>query len=231
MDISVDLFDAPLGLLCGIKDVNHQFTHLTNEMSKLVGYASNREITDNGLTDYDAKSKSAEYASHFIQEDIEIMETGKPITYLGNFCYIDDYWHTHIYHKTPYRTPQGEIKGVLFNIIELKGNPLKDFCLKLLTTDRKFNLHHGMQGSYKLDQAYKNANLSERQTECLFYIMRGKTPKEIAMVLEISIRTVYDHIERIKAELNCQTRSQIIDFCIEKGYLYTLPKGILSKTK
>lgn len=51
--------------------------------------------------------------------------------------------------------------------------------------------------------------LSKRQIECLSFLTMGKTTKEIALILEISIKTVEDHIKVLKLKLNCNKKSEL----------------------
>ncbi len=54
-------------------------------------------------------------------------------------------------------------------------------------------------------------NISCRENECLLYLSKGQSFKEIASNLNISSRTVESHLSNIKNKLNCYSKSQIID--------------------
>lgn len=53
-------------------------------------------------------------------------------------------------------------------------------------------------------------SLSKREKECVHYIVRGMSAREIGRELKISNRTVESHIASIKDKLDCYSRSQII---------------------
>lgn len=53
-----------------------------------------------------------------------------------------------------------------------------------------------------------HANLSEREIECLQWLIKGKTAGEIAVILQISKRTVEKHMLNIKEKLGCYTLFQ-----------------------
>lgn len=55
-----------------------------------------------------------------------------------------------------------------------------------------------------------NIPFSQRESECIYLMLLGKTTKETARKLGISPRTVETHINNIKAKLNCISRSQIL---------------------
>lgn len=69
-------------------------------------------------------------------------------------------------------------------------------------------------------------NLSKRQLECVLYLARGKTTKEIARILNVSPRTIESHFVHIKDKINCRTKSEILDKAIAEGILII----ILNKT-
>lgn len=48
--------------------------------------------------------------------------------------------------------------------------------------------------------------LTHREAEVLFWIMQGKRDSEIAIILDISTKTVSKHLERILSKLNVETR-------------------------
>ena len=55
-----------------------------------------------------------------------------------------------------------------------------------------------------------------RQKECVSHMVRGRTYKEIAKILNISPRTVETHIEHIKDKLGCYSRADIINKFFEE---------------
>jgi DNA-binding CsgD family transcriptional regulator len=62
--------------------------------------------------------------------------------------------------------------------------------------------------SYKLDD---KVSLSKREFECLFYLVQGRTMKEIARFMNLSFRTIEFHLNNVKRKLNCNKKSQVID--------------------
>lgn len=60
----------------------------------------------------------------------------------------------------------------------------------------------------------KNAAMTPREFECLYWLSRGKTTAEIAPLLKISERTVNFHITNICAKLGAANRAQAIALAI-----------------
>lgn len=59
--------------------------------------------------------------------------------------------------------------------------------------------------------SYGEIYFTQRQKEIIIYMIRGKTAKEIATILELSQRTIEHHIENIKLKTNSSSRSELID--------------------
>lgn len=56
----------------------------------------------------------------------------------------------------------------------------------------------------------KLVNLSEREKDCLRYLIEGKTAKETACLLNLSHRTIEYYFENLKDKLNCVTKRELI---------------------
>ena len=60
--------------------------------------------------------------------------------------------------------------------------------------------------------------LSSREIEILTLIAEGKSSKEIAGLLSISIMTVYNHRVNIKDKLELRRNADLVKYAIHKGY-------------
>jgi DNA-binding CsgD family transcriptional regulator len=60
-----------------------------------------------------------------------------------------------------------------------------------------------------------HAHLSEREREICSVITRGLSAREIGEDLELSKRTVESYIENIKTKLNCFTKAEMIQKCLD----------------
>jgi len=61
--------------------------------------------------------------------------------------------------------------------------------------------HLGPQFSYQY--------LTDKELQCLYWLIRGKTLPEISIILAMSERTAEKHIENVKRKLNCHTQCEI----------------------
>lgn len=58
-------------------------------------------------------------------------------------------------------------------------------------------------------------------------MLRGKSMKEIATILNLSVRTVESYFAIIKLKLGCSNKSQIIEKAINSGFLHYIPNSII----
>ena len=58
---------------------------------------------------------------------------------------------------------------------------------------------------------------SDRELDCMYELCRGKTMKGIASCFGISPRTVESHLRNIKHKLQCNYKSEIIEFCFNNS--------------
>lgn len=72
-------------------------------------------------------------------------------------------------------------------------------------------------------------NLTKCERECLFFLLRGYSAKMIANTFFRTVNSVEAHIEKIKNKFNVSSKFELIAKAIQKGYLYDMPKTLLSK--
>lgn len=69
------------------------------------------------------------------------------------------------------------------------------------------------------DPTINNIKLSNRQKECLHFLARGMTIKEIGMTLNLSPKTIENYLSLLKVKLQCFTRSQLVNKAFEFGLI------------
>lgn len=81
--------------------------------------------------------------------------------------------------------------------------------------------------SYALTLPFGKVSLSNRETACLLFLMKGKTAKQIAREMCISYRTVECFITHIKEKMHCNLKSEIIALAYEYDLLKTVQKDLM----
>lgn len=69
------------------------------------------------------------------------------------------------------------------------------------------------------EPAFETEPLTTREREILKLVAEGKSNKEVASLLNISIRTVEHHRANIMDKLNLKNIAELIKYAIQKGYI------------
>lgn len=68
--------------------------------------------------------------------------------------------------------------------------------------------------------------LTARQAECMYFLIRGKSAKEIGRILTLSSRTIETYLENLKDKLKCQGTAELIEMAIDSGFAsFKLPNN------
>ena len=108
--------------------------------------------------------------------------------------------------------PKNISKRELLNAVEKVANGEEYFAEEI----QKIIIKSMMQKSNSIDVPKLNT-LSKREVELLKLIVEGKTNKEIADELFISVRTVESHKNHIMVKLELKNQVELIKFAIKEG--------------
>lgn len=195
-----------------------------NELAaKYCGLKSPLELE--GLTDYEVKAPFAQHAEEYKRQDQIVLKEKTTLDIFGVYLCNHGIYETVMTRKVPLRKDNIVI-GTLYQATVLSKKFITSFVNALLKIDNKYDdFNKNKQRSYLCNRKYidDEINLTQRESECLFFILRGSPLPKIANILNISARTVEKHIENIKAKMGVHFKSQLIERAIAKGYLYTIP--------
>src|SRR5262249_16201397 len=71
--------------------------------------------------------------------------------------------------------------------------------------------------------------LSMRQEECLYYLLKGFTAKETGKILNLSHRTVEKYLNNLKDKFKCHKKTNLITKAIESGGNLLIPRNLIIK--
>ncbi len=210
-----------------VMDKDSRFIYSNDYTAKLFGYAHEEEII--GLDAYGMRCQASESAPQMIQQDQLVYRTGQELTMLDIHKYAYGDTKILLTKKTPYRE-QGEIVGTICLCTELHSQALREFCASLIHSERKYNaMAISAERSYSIGSTTHKKQLTERESDCIFYLLRGNTIKQIGRCLDISPRTVETYLEKIKNKLGCSHKSEIIEYCLNEGLLNYIPRNIFQQ--
>lgn len=213
-------FTYSMPSLMGIKNADSIYVQMTDQTAQLLGWKNGDACL--GKTDYDIPCDAFQFAKTFIEQDKKVIQSQKTMLILDVHRY-----------KTGTKILLGsktylESNEVLINSIDISDCIIFQNYIKLIQMDSKFTHKHGA-ASYILNADHCPLPLTEKQKNCLFLLIRGKTIKEIAAILNLSPRTVEDHIKTIKNKFQCNSKGQVIEKAIHEGFLFYVPDHFQKK--
>lgn len=209
------------GLRC-IKDLDSNFTGFSQEFAELLGWKSADDPV--GKTDHDIPCAASRFAEGFREMDKMVYQQGKKLLALDIQSYTTG-WKLVLAEKSPIFNKNKAIIGSFHQCTDVSDMALLKPYLMLHHINTRLLGNTTRPASYILSDTHRPFELTEKQGNCLFLLVRGKTNKEIAKMLKISPRTVECHVDAIKHKLACPKRADLIAKAIDGGYLYYVPEN------
>jgi len=209
----------------GVVDLESHYLYANNKLSKLI-FEKNKIHPEDKLTHYDIQGPVNNYAKNFQAEDKLAFSSDKMIKIFGCYHCKGDDWRVVLGGKNTFDI-DGK-KALFYDYFDVTQTKLRHIGMLLTDSHRKtFHENNWRQVSYILTDCYESLGLTVRQSECLFYLVRGKTASEIAQILFRSKRTIESHIDTLKLKLQCETRSEIISKIFDLKLDTTIPNSVI----
>jgi DNA-binding CsgD family transcriptional regulator len=213
----------------GCKDANSVFMYANKAYADIIGVGRDNHLDIIGRTDFDMPCETVNCAEIFRKQDKEVMAVEKSMRILDIHPFAGNKWKAYIFTKTSLydSTDQTKVIGTIFHGADITNSQNLELgsFLSRITEDVHTELLGG-QTSFLLSHEFNEVKLSAREAETLFFILRGKTAKQIARVLGISDRTVHDFLERLKIKFAAFNKSELIDKAIQAGFLNCIPERL-----
>jgi DNA-binding CsgD family transcriptional regulator len=176
--------------------------YVNERTAETMGYAS---VTEGlGKTMFDISP--TDNALSIIKTDREVVKNNTARIVEDMVIRNDGVEHTFVTVKVPCYDNEDNIAGIFGCSILLNGQPCAAESLLHIT---KLGLFNGLALA---TNNHPDSNLlSTRQRDCLYYLVKGMTLKEIGVILNLSPRTVGHYLEAVKVKLGCSSRSQLIE--------------------
>ena len=154
-----------------------------------------------------------EQAPILVKNDAEIMQQNKAKTFIET-VQLDGYLQHYLSRKAPLYTRQGKILGVVGISFLIDGEVSFTTIQETIPVTMPSTVDINVHPSQLLDQNTNN-QLTTKQIKCLYYLVKGMTIKQIGQQLNLSPRTVEDHLNAAKNKLNCHSRSELITTALQ----------------
>lgn len=222
---AIELINQAPGLIV-IKDNQSIIQACSPLLAELSGFDSPEKIL--GLTDFDMRCDAVAGAEQFVLQDQYAIAHGEHLS-LNIYTYADG-TKVLMYGEKKAIKQNGEVVGLYNTGYDLtKSSAMANRFFSLLDNDGRFlSCDQQKAFSYVLSDGYEGESLTQAESLCFFYILRGKSNKEIAKILGLSFRTIDGRVESIKQKLCCGSKYQLIEYAHQKGYLSVVLKQLFT---
>jgi len=132
-------------------------------------------------------------------------------------------------NKYPLRTIHGAPCGIVIRLTQIKNTQLLQKIMCFMNKELIVpELANYISKKFLIKKTYFD-NITAMESVCLFYLIRGKTTKEIASIVNRSPKTIDKHVENLKAKLNCYNKSSLIAYAHSQGLMFIIPEILLNR--
>lgn len=223
MDFYVSIIEQMPGLVV-VMDKNSKFVYSNEYTAEMFGYSAADDMQ--GIDAYGMRCEAAKSASEFIEQDQYVLKKKKKLTVFDIHGYADGSVKTLLTKKSPLLV-DGETEGTLCLCTEVHHNNISKISSALINSDSQYHKDKSSR-SYTINVSMGTNELSKREKDCIFYLLRGFSMKEIARYLNISWRTVESYVNNIKFKWGCQNKKAVVDCAVANGFLNYIPENLLA---
>lgn len=213
-------------------DLNSNFVLGNDQYVHLGGYKNLDTMVD--TAPQDMPLEGCELADQWVLYDKIAIETKGPVkmvTYLELNGRADRCLMFGI--KTPRHDNEGNIIGTCGQYIDITQSNIFSGISAITTQNIKtFGKTPTGAWVYRFEESFFNLEhkiqLTPRQSEVLFFLLRGRNAREIGALLFLSKRTIEIYVIQLKERLGCTSKSSLIERALELGFLQAIPERILN---
>jgi DNA-binding CsgD family transcriptional regulator len=220
-------FDALPGIWCMV-DADSRYTYYNQAYANLVGVGDKPRDFLIGKTVADMPCNAAQCAPLFWEADALVKDSRKMVRVLHSIQMACEQWKILQIDKQPVLDAAGSVVAIIFHIIDHSANHMLDLAMSVSKDLQQSNSANATvlisSNAYHLE-----IDLKPKESECLFYLSRGFSYKEIAQIQDVAYRTVVDHIERLKMKFDVPTTAELVNRALANGYPKTLPQKYFKK--
>lgn len=220
-----DLLDSVLGLGLCLLTRSSEFIYMNKICRDILGFKNQSALE--GKSYIDAPCPASENFEAFMATDQAALKCAYDLKFLSIQKFSAG-WTMSLVEKKLIRNEHGEIVGICNVCRDVQEKSFSDSSLFLTlfdTASRDFK--NKKSGHYYLNGEISDLKISQREKEVIFYLIRGKTAKEIALMLGLTYRTVERYMDALKIKFDCSSKSQLIEKARNQGYLNILPETLL----
>jgi len=201
-----------------------------NILCNLVGIEPHNNDLFIGKTHEDIIKNKLLFKDNFFVSDRMVIESKTMVSLLYCLQKSNLEWIVLQADKNPILNVDGEVEAIMFHITDQTAARSLDLALAISkevkidkTSDRAASV------LININNMKKTVELKTKESECLFYLTRGFSYKEIARKQKVSYRTIVDQVYRLKNKFDASTTSDLITKSIASGYINALPSDLFQR--
>ncbi|BDU21164.1 PAS and helix-turn-helix domain-containing protein [Dyella sp. GSA-30] len=211
---------------CGCKNEHSVFICANEEFKAIAGLRSGDCIV--GMTDFDLPGEMAFHAKTFQEQDRYVLENQVPITTFNVYRMKCARINAYLVNKKPFFDQEAQARGILMHLTDMSALNVGLLGPYHQESGRVFGGHRSPLGvSYVIAGGDTDLDITRREYEVLFFLLRGATAKRIGQFLSISSRTVEQYVTILKEKFEVLTKQELIEKAILMGYYYVMPDSVL----
>ncbi len=209
------------------QDTNSVFAGCNNAAFKLFGFKSSEHMI--GSTPLDFCCSAVESAGSFMEHDKYVVKNHSELQLMIIDTYANNTLEAYFVTKKPILL-NNQTAGVMVHGMPITNDALLKIGLETLAIDMHYSNEKCQKKSYLLKNEYGDINLSNREAQCLFYLLRKKSVPDISAILNISKRTIESYINHVKLKMNCFTQTELCEKATTLGFLDIIPCSLISSS-
>ncbi len=196
--------------------------------AQLLGF---KNLEDGIGRDYsEIQCRSVELCHEWQMQDAQVLQAQQPQKYLGYVCYASDRWCLVVGEKKHFRTAakEKETERVICHFTEITDLRVADIFPFLKYPNgniKKKQFTVNLLDRYPSPAA---GYLNTTESECLFFLLRGKTFGQIAALLGLAFSQVERYVYALKVKFNAFSKGELIEKALDQGYLNFIPETLFS---
>lgn len=201
------------------KDTHSIYLSANQRFATLMGYHAPTQVI--GLSDYDHQTHLQDLAPKFQAFDKAVLKQNRQSNAI--VIYADENKNLSAMYatKSVFYDEAKRPAGTASLTVEINIGKLQSIYESI----------HQYPGFYEIETNGPQSRFSPREAECLFYVLRGCTAKDISLRLRISSKTVEYYITQLKNKLNANSRAELIEHALDLGLYFSIPVRLLRDVK
>lgn len=214
----------PSQALCAIKNSQLKIVATNDRTAQLLGFKDAKGLIDGDIMDNSLACEAKSLSAQFQHEDA-FAEKHDSVTTLTWARYADKQNHLLLTEKSKLLNEQNETIGYFIYSVDLSQHALVNLQCHLDLAD--ILSKNKRQFSKIIYPGFPEVKLSDRQSICLYYVINGYSSSTIGLKLGLSKRTIESYIDHLKDKFHCDSKQELIEMAISRGYLEIIPKSLL----